>query len=409
MSKGNRFRELLTPANIVTTVRIILIPVFVYLLLAPWPLRASDPWIAQMAKPWIAAAVFALLALTDSLDGYLARSRNEVTTFGKFLDPLADKILVTAALLALIQLGQLPAWVALIIIARDFLVSGLRMVASSNNQVIAASRIGKNKTLFQIIAMILFIIKDSPLIELIGPDFFLAVYVFSWTIMLIALALTLLSMVDYFIKSSSVLGLPLKKKKGEGRAPDSHSEAIEESVKTTDDKGAEEGVEETVSEAVREAASELIGLARRCAFTIGTAESCTGGMIAAALTSIPGASDVYKGSVVSYANEIKVDLLQVDTDTLSDVGAVSETVALQMAEGARKALSVDFALSTTGVAGPGGGSAEKPVGTVWIGLAGDGRGHATPHHFLGTRDQIRQAATEVALRKLSAFIQSGLH
>ena len=213
MNDNNGFKGLVTPANVVTIVRIVLIPVFVFLLLAPWPTWLPNPWIAQMAKPWVAAAVFALLALTDSLDGYLARSRNEITNFGKFLDPLADKILVTAALLALIELGKLPAWVALIIIARDFLVSGLRMVASTSNQVIAASNIGKSKTVFQIIAMIMFIIKDSALIEDVSPLFALSADLLSWAVMAIALALTLLSMADYFIKSSSVLGLPLDEKK----------------------------------------------------------------------------------------------------------------------------------------------------------------------------------------------------
>jgi CDP-diacylglycerol--glycerol-3-phosphate 3-phosphatidyltransferase len=209
MPDKRSYRELLTPANIVTTVRIILIPVFVFLLLAPWPQWAPDPRFAQLAKPWVAATVFALLALTDGLDGYLARSRNEVTNLGKFLDPLADKILVTAALLALIELDTLPTWVALIIIARDFLVSGLRMVASAENQVIAASHLGKSKTVLQIIAMILFIIKDSRTIEELGRGVAMSFEVFSWCVMVVALVLTLLSMADYFWKSSSVLGLPL--------------------------------------------------------------------------------------------------------------------------------------------------------------------------------------------------------
>ncbi|MDR3037241.1 MAG: CDP-diacylglycerol--glycerol-3-phosphate 3-phosphatidyltransferase [Coriobacteriales bacterium] len=208
MTNDRSYRELLTPANIVTTARIVFIPVFVFLLLAPWPDWAPDPLLAQLAKPWIAAAVFTLLAVTDGLDGYLARTRNEVTTLGKFLDPLADKILVTAALLALIELGKLPAWIALIIIARDFLVSGLRMVASAEDQVIAASHVGKVKTVFQIIAVILFIVKDSNVIEQLSRWLALATDLLAWLVMLIALLLTLLSMIDYFWKSSSVLGLP---------------------------------------------------------------------------------------------------------------------------------------------------------------------------------------------------------
>lgn len=216
--------KLLTPANIVTTIRIILIPVFVFLLLAPWTSWLSDPVIAQIAKPWIAAAVFALLALTDGLDGYLARSRNEVTNLGKFLDPLADKILVTAALLALIELGKLPAWIALIIIGRDFLVSGLRMVASAEHQVISASNLGKSKTTLQIIAMIMFIVKGSSAITEISVRLSLVFDLLSWTVMAVALFLTLLSMLDYFHKSASVLGLPLHGRKNRQRMQAEQSE-----------------------------------------------------------------------------------------------------------------------------------------------------------------------------------------
>ncbi|MDR0350178.1 MAG: CDP-diacylglycerol--glycerol-3-phosphate 3-phosphatidyltransferase [Coriobacteriales bacterium] len=214
MSDKRRYQELLTPANIVTTVRIILIPVFVFLLLAPWPQWVPDPLIAQLVKPWLAAAVFALLALTDGLDGYLARSRNEITNLGKFLDPLADKILVAAALLALIELDALPAWVALVIIARDFLVSGLRMAASVEHQVIAASSLGKGKTVLQIIAVLLFIVKDSPIIQGASPHLGLTMELLSWGVMTVALLLTLLSMADYFRKSASVFDLPLNGRKG---------------------------------------------------------------------------------------------------------------------------------------------------------------------------------------------------
>src|SRR5674476_871398 len=103
-----------------------LIPVFLVVLLGPLgnPTTAWDDW-----RPWLAAAVFAVLAATDAVDGYVARTRNEVTTFGKFIDPLADKLLITAALVGLVQLGSLPGWVAIVIIGRELIVSGLRMVA----------------------------------------------------------------------------------------------------------------------------------------------------------------------------------------------------------------------------------------------------------------------------------------
>ena len=112
-----------------------------------------------------------MISCTDWLDGYLARSRNEVTAFGKFMDPLADKILVTAALLALIELGTLPSWVVLIIVAREFIVSGVRMVAANEGVVIAASYQGKFKTVFQMIAIVMFTVKDSHMVGSAGQAF----------------------------------------------------------------------------------------------------------------------------------------------------------------------------------------------------------------------------------------------
>ena len=110
-------------ANWITLIRMTLIPVFLVVLLGQYAADWSD-W-----RPWLAAAVFTVLAATDAVDGYVARTRNEVTTFGKFIDPLADKLLVTAALVGLVQLGSLPGWVAIVIIGRELVVSGLRMVA----------------------------------------------------------------------------------------------------------------------------------------------------------------------------------------------------------------------------------------------------------------------------------------
>jgi CDP-diacylglycerol--glycerol-3-phosphate 3-phosphatidyltransferase len=210
VSNQQPYSQIFTAANIVTMVRIVLIPVFVFLILEPWPTWFGDPNWALWVKPWVAASVFALLALTDGVDGYLARSRNEITTLGKFLDPLADKILVTAALLALVELNTLPAWIALVIISREFLVSGLRMVASAEGHIIAASWFGKVKTVTQIIAVLLFIIKDSEAIIQMGGQIVGTVNILAWVVMVVALILTLLSLADYFLKSSNVLGLPLK-------------------------------------------------------------------------------------------------------------------------------------------------------------------------------------------------------
>jgi PncC family amidohydrolase len=159
------------------------------------------------------------------------------------------------------------------------------------------------------------------------------------------------------------------------------------------------------AETLTELAREIVRCADAKNITIGAAESCTGGMVAAALTSVPGSSEVFKGAVVSYVNEVKVALLDVKGETLLKEGAVSEKVALEMARGARKALFVDYAVSITGVAGPGGGSARKPVGTVWIAVVGNREERAMLHRFVGTREQIRLASAETALQKLLLFIQ----
>lgn len=195
----------LNAANSVTLARMVFIPVFLLVLLADWPrwLQGSD--LLYQWRPWIAAAVFGALAATDGVDGYLARSRNEVTTFGKFLDPLADKLLVTAALLALIETNVLPAWIGFVIISREFIVSGLRMVASAEGTVISASWYGKLKTVLQILAILLFIVKDSQVIISLGTDIVLWAQVTSWTVMGAAVVMTIASMVDYFINAKSVL------------------------------------------------------------------------------------------------------------------------------------------------------------------------------------------------------------
>src|SRR2546425_10853834 len=126
--------------------RILLVPVLVVALLQATPHGS-----------WVAAGVFALAAVTDTLDGYLARSRRSVTTFGKVMDPIADKLLVAAALISLVSLGRVDAWVAMVIIAREFAVSGLRVAAGVQGGGIPANRLGKAKTVFQV-AMVLALI-----------------------------------------------------------------------------------------------------------------------------------------------------------------------------------------------------------------------------------------------------------
>lgn len=154
----------------------------------------------------------------------------------------------------------------------------------------------------------------------------------------------------------------------------------------------------------------LLELARRLqsaclerGLTIATAESCTGGLIAEALTSIPGSSGYVLGGVVAYANEVKVAVLDVPRDVLAAHGAVSPEVAIAMADGARARLASTLAISTTGIAGPDGGSAEKPVGLVYVGLSGGSRAAEAGRLLLhGNRTAIRIAATEAAILRLIA-------
>jgi CDP-diacylglycerol---glycerol-3-phosphate 3-phosphatidyltransferase len=160
--------------NVLTLLRILAVPVIVVALLGETPNGDA-----------LAAGVFALAALTDGLDGYIARRRRDVTTFGKLMDPLADKVLVIAALVSLVSLGRLAAWVAMVIIARELAVTGLRAVAAEQGVVIAASWLGKLKTALQITAVFALIIwNPSPL----GVD--VLVYV--------AVAATVVSGADYF-------------------------------------------------------------------------------------------------------------------------------------------------------------------------------------------------------------------
>lgn len=140
--------------------------------------------------------------------------------------------------------------------------------------------------------------------------------------------------------------------------------------------------------------------------TIATAESCTGGYIAHLITSVPGSSDYFKGSVVSYVNEVKIKVLDVNSNDLDREGAVSETVVLQMAEGVKKLLGTDYAVSTSGIAGPDGGTPEKPVGTVWIGVATPVKTFARKFVFSFTRERnIAKAAAkalELVLQEVNA-------
>lgn len=171
--------------NKLTVLRVLMIPFFVVFMLCD---------IAGAADKWVALALFVIASLTDLLDGKIARKYNLVTNFGKFMDPLADKLLVSAAMICLIEMGRLPAWVVIVIISREFIISGFRLVASDNGVVIAASYWGKFKTVFQMV-MIIVLICD------LGGAFGMIETILIW----IALILTVVSLVDYLAKNIHVL------------------------------------------------------------------------------------------------------------------------------------------------------------------------------------------------------------
>lgn len=170
--------------NKLTLLRIIMIPFFVVFMLVDF-----GPW-----SKWAALAIFVVASLTDTLDGYLARRDHLVTNFGKFMDPLADKLLVCSAMICMIELGRLPSWVVIVIIGREFVISGFRLIASDNGVVIAANYWGKVKTVCQMV-MIIVLIAD------LGGGFVILEQILIYA----SLLLTVISLVTYLWQNRSVL------------------------------------------------------------------------------------------------------------------------------------------------------------------------------------------------------------
>ena len=170
--------------NKLTVLRMVLVPFFVAALLLS---KTND------SLKWVALALFVIASLTDFADGYIARKYNLITNFGKFMDPLADKILTISGMICLIELGRIPSWIVVIIVAREFIISGFRLVAAENGVVIAANYWGKFKTTFQMI-MIILMIMNIPQLQLLTN-----------IVMWIALALTLISLWTYIMANKQVL------------------------------------------------------------------------------------------------------------------------------------------------------------------------------------------------------------
>ena len=171
--------------NKLTVLRVIMVPFFVFFMLTD---------VGGSANKWIALVLFCVASLTDMLDGKIARARNLVTNFGKFMDPLADKLLVCSAMICLIPSGKLEAWFVIVIIAREFIISGFRLVASDNGIVIAASYWGKFKTVSQMAMIIVLIADFGAVFDMIGM-----------ALIWVSLILTVVSLIDYVAKNVQVL------------------------------------------------------------------------------------------------------------------------------------------------------------------------------------------------------------
>ena len=170
-------------ANKLTVFRMILIPFFVLFLLTEF-----TPY-----NRLIALIIFAIASITDHLDGRIARKYNMITTFGKFMDPVADKLLVSSALICLTALGEIPAWAVIVIILREFAISGLRLVAAENGSVIAADGWGKAKTVSQMAAIIILLLNIEQL------------YILSQIVFYISVVLTVISLIDFMLKNKDML------------------------------------------------------------------------------------------------------------------------------------------------------------------------------------------------------------
>ena len=177
--------------NKLTVGRMILVPFLVVFMLTGW---------GGEYNRYISFVIFAAASITDWFDGYLARKNNLVTNFGKFMDPLADKLLVCSAMICMIELGRLPAWIVIVIIAREFIISGFRLIAAENGVVIAANYWGKFKTVSQMVMIILLILNVG---EIYGGFWDILTQIFIW----LSVALTVISLVTYIMQNRGVLSM----------------------------------------------------------------------------------------------------------------------------------------------------------------------------------------------------------
>lgn len=332
--------------NLLTVSRLAAIPVLMALLLVSFP-----------GHDQLAAALFVAVSFTDTLDGQIARRRGMVTDLGKFLDPLADKLLVLSVLIVLVQEGLVAAWVVVVIFSRELIITILRSVGASQGRVISAAPLGKTKTVTQMAAVTLLILQ-RPYPGLVPIAAFAVA---------VAVIFTIGSGIDYLVRFRHLIGLG-------GRA--------------------------LPSSPVDPMADELGSILARERLTLSVAESCTGGLLGALITDRPGSSAYFLGGVIAYADEVKRDELNVPAALLTRHGAVSREVALAMAEGARAKFGSALAVSTTCIAGPDSDGSSKPVGLTYIAIASEAGRRCEKFNFTGDRWSNRRQAAAEALRML---------
>jgi CDP-diacylglycerol--glycerol-3-phosphate 3-phosphatidyltransferase len=339
--------------NALTVSRLVAIPVLMVLLLMRFP-----------GHDQVAAALFILFSFTDTLDGELARRSGTVSDFGKFLDPLADKLFVLSVLIVLVQEGLVAAWVVVVIFSRELVITILRSVAANQGHVIAAAPLGKTKTITQMAAVALLILQRP----------YPALVSLADVAVLVAILFTIWSGVDYLWRFRHLIG----------RA-DSGTVRV-----------ANRGPAESTL------AAELADVLRGSGLTVAVAESSTGGMVGASITDQPGSSEYFLGGALTYSNQAKREELGVAQELLDAKGAVSSEVAEAMAKGVRARFGASLAVAVTGIAGPQADGTVKPVGLTYIAVASDRGSSAREFRFAGDRVSNRRETAAEALRMLIA-------
>jgi CDP-diacylglycerol--glycerol-3-phosphate 3-phosphatidyltransferase len=352
--------------NLLTISRLVAIPPLMVLLMVRFP-----------GHDQLAAAVFIVFSLTDTLDGQLARRQGNVSELGKFLDPLADKLLVLSVLIVLVQEGMVAAWVVVVIFSRELIITILRSVAAAQGRVIAAAPLGKTKTVMQMSAVTLLILQRP--YPIVVPLADLAVGA--------AIIFTIWSGLDYLWRFRHLI-VPVDASHAPGPAGPS-------------------GGAPTPDEVGSAAAGELGEVLRTEGLTVSVAESCTGGMVGALITDQPGSSAYFLGGVIAYADEVKRSQLGVPQAMLARVGAVSAEVAQAMAEGARSRFGSDLAVGVTGIAGPDSDRSQKPVGLTYVAIASAAGSHSHEYRFKGDRWSNRRQASVQALGLLVEEARAG--